>query len=300
MRRTLGTLLPAALALGVPLLSAPAAARAASPAETPEGLYDEGVSAYRIGDYETAVKKWERAYALSDNALLLYNISLAYKGRYTITKDLSDLRRARAVIDNFITVANANPDVDVDDAESKRAEIDKMIAAAEEAEAANQPQPPPPRIEPDEGEPKPISLGDDPGRKLRIAGIATMGAGGAIALTGGGLALYYAIRSQEFGDNLRRDNQVFMDSGCTAEDTSTECRQLGSDIEFWRESGRKANTNAVITGAVLGGLGVVTLVAGGLVFNEGNKRTKQWEKGLGRSQVWLLPAGPGLLLTGRF
>jgi tetratricopeptide (TPR) repeat protein len=95
----------------------PEARAAAAPAETPEGLYDEGRKAYRLGDYETAVQKWERAYALSDNALLLYNISLAYKGRYGITKDLADLRRARAVIDNFVTIAKSNDDVDVDDAE---------------------------------------------------------------------------------------------------------------------------------------------------------------------------------------
>jgi tetratricopeptide (TPR) repeat protein len=302
MRRTFGTLLPAVLAVAGVLLSAPGPAFAAivAPEETPEGLYDEGVSAYRIGDYEAAVEKWERAYALSDNALLLYNISLAYKGLYTITQDLSDLRRARAVIDNFITVANANPDVDVDDAVEKRDELDAMIAAAEEAEAADRPQPPAPRVVDKGGEPKPFTMGDDPGRKLRIAGIATMGGGGLLALTGGGLALFFAIKGREFRDNLARDNRSYEDSGCTLADTSAECRQLAANIDHWRTSGREANNLAVVTGAVLGGLGVAALIAGGLVYNEGNKRTKLWEKGVTSGRLRLLPARSGLVLTGRF
>ena len=153
MRRcSLTTLLPArALSLvlttsmlGSAVMVSPALAQAHSTEPTPEELYDEGRKAYRLGDFEAAVEKWEKAYDLSDNGLLLYNISLAYKGLYTITGDIADLRRARAILDNFIKVSKANPDIDPDDAPgradfrtrkeavepSTRSEVDDGLACA--------------------------------------------------------------------------------------------------------------------------------------------------------------------------
>ncbi len=110
---------------------------------------------------------------------------------------------------------------------------------------------------------------------------------------------YYTIKSKEFSQNLRRDNSLFEDD-CQnmGDDLSTDCAQLKSNISFWRSNGRKANTLAAVSAGVLGGVGVLGLVAGGLVFNEGNKRTKQRERGLARFQ--LAPTRNGLILSGRF
>jgi hypothetical protein len=197
----------------------------------------------------------------------------------------------------------------MDDAEERKAELEQMIKEAEEAEAAN--RPPPPQPDPkDDSSLKQVDLSTDPGRSLRIAGIATMGGGGAIAITGLGLTVFYALKGREFGENLRIDNNTFTND-CTDMPVmeNTPCGDLDARIDFWRVNGRKANNLAVVFGSVFGGLGAVALIAGGLVFNEGNKRTKQWEKATRYSLItppggsWklrLLPAPNGIVLTGRF
>ncbi|MEM6289633.1 MAG: hypothetical protein AAGA54_00150 [Myxococcota bacterium] len=275
----------------------PSVVQAAAPA-SPEELYDQGRKAYRLGDFQTAVDKWQQAYDATDNGLLLYNISLAYKGLYTITNDIGDLRRSRAILDNFIKVAKADPDIEEDDAAERLAELDKMIAEAEQAEKDNQP-PPPVVVAPEEDAPR-EKMEPDPGRKLRLIGIGTMVGGGAIALTGAALAAVYGIRGREFSSNLARDNDAFLASDCDDPEIaeSTGCMQLSNNIDTWRENGQQANVLTVALGAGLGGAGVVALVAGGLVFNEGNKRTKQWERGL--STLRVMPTPRGLTLSGRF
>ncbi len=278
---------------------APTVAAAHATEPSPEELYDEGRKAYRVGNFETAVTKWEQAYDLSDNGLLLYNISLAYKGLYTITSDIADLRRARAILDNFIKVAAANPDIDPDDAPERLAELDQMIAEAEKAAEEDKP-PPPVVVQPTEGDKLREKRGPDPGSKLRLAGMGTMIGGGAVALTGGALAAFYAIKGQEFSSNLRNslDQQKNSPEGCVGQETEGECGRIQGEIDTWRGNGNQANTLAVALGVGLGAAGVVALVAGGLVFNEGNKRTKQWERGLANIQV--LPTPRGVALSGRF
>jgi hypothetical protein len=206
------------------------------------------------------------------------------------------------VIENFITIANANPDVDVDDAVARRDELDEMIRQAEEAEAKD--EPPPPRVDPkdDDAAIKAVDLGADPGKKLRLAGIGTMAGGGAIAITGLGLTVFYALKGREFSEQLRIDNSTFQNSSCDPEliVPDSMCDQLAERIAYWRQSGRRANNLAVAFGAGLGGAGAVALIVGGLLFNEGNKRTKQWEKASRGASLRLLPAPRGIVLTGRF
>jgi len=307
MRRcSLTTLLPArALSLvlttsllGSAVMVSPALAQAHSTEPTPEELYDEGRKAYRLGDFVAAVEKWEKAYDLSDNGLLLYNISLAYKGLYTITEDIADLRRARAILDNFIKVAKANPDIDPDDAPERLAELDQMIADAEKAAEENKP-PPPVVVQPDQGDDLREKQGPDPGRTLRLAGMGTMIGGGALALTGVALAAGYAIKGQEFSSSLRNELEAQDREGCAGGETGeTTCGRIQSRIDHFRDDGNRANTLAVGLGLGLGGAGVVALVAGGLVYNEGNKRTKQWERGLASLRV--MPTRRGLIVSGRF
>lgn len=278
---------------------APALARVAVVAAegTPEELYDEGRKAYRLGDFATAVKKWEMAYDLSDNGLLLYNVSLAYKGLYTISNDLGDLRRARAILDNFIKVAKANPDIDPDDAPERLIELDAMIAEAEQAAEDNKP-PPPVVVQPAEGDELREKMGPDAGRKLRLAGMGTMVAGGAIALTGVAVAAVYAIKGEEFSSKLANSLGQQRDTCDDAGQPQARCDEIQAEIDTWRDNGNKANTVSVAIGVGLGGVGVVALVAGGLVFNEGNKRTKQWERGLAHLRV--SPTRRGFVLSGRF
>ncbi len=285
--------------VGGAAMISPRVARADAPEASPEELYDEGRKAYRLGDFQTAVEKWEEAYDLSDNGLLLYNISLAYKGLYTITNDIADLRRARAILDNFIKVAKANPDIDPDDAPDRLAELDQMIADAEKAAEENKP-PPPVVIQPKDGGGDDLreKMGPDPGRTLRLAGMGTMVGGGALTLTGVGLAAFFAIKGQEFSSKLRNSLDEQDREGCTSSSSDDNCVRIQGEIDTWRNNGNQANSLAVAVGVGLGGAGAVALVAGGLVYNEGNKRTKQWERGL--SNLRLMPTRNGFVLSGRF
>lgn len=289
-------------ALAVAGTTAPSVVYAQPAEEAPEELYDQGRKAYRVGDFQTALDKWERAYDLSDNGLLLYNISLAYRGLYTITKDIGDLRRARVVLDNFIKVAQSDPSIDEDDAPQKLAELDAQIVDAEEKatrdkQSAN---PPTPLVLPEarQSQQQP-SRGPDSGRTLRLTGIGMMVSGGAVALTGAGLALFYAIKGREFSDLLATNNNEFDQAGCDPRmPQGMNCLQLQENIDTYRANGRQANVLAAGLGATLGGVGVVAVVAGVLVYKEGNKRTKQWEQGLGSLKIG--PWGRGISVSGRF
>ncbi len=261
----------------------------------PEVLYAEGKKAYRLGKFDDAVTKWELAYDLSERSLLLYNISLAYKGRYGISGAVDDLRKARAVMNNFLVIAQADPDIDPDDAEERIAELDKMIADAE----ANKPPPvvddPKPPVE---DEPKPMAEGPDPGRTLRIAGAATLGTGGLMVVTGSVLGIFFGVRGQEFSDELRQ-LQAERDSFCSDPD-STECIQQDANIDTARNNGRTANLGLGLALGIGGGLGLVALGAGAILFVQGNRKTSDWRKTGFARRLRVTPTGRGLAVSGRF
>lgn len=276
-------------------------------ASSPEELYDTGRKAYRLGKFREAVDKWEEAYALSDQPLLLYNISLAYKGLFTITDDVADLRKAKAVLENFITLAEADPELDADDAPERLAELEAMIAEAGQGRS-----PPGVVVEP----PPPRPLTDDPGKRLRVAGAATMGGGGVFLILSGALAAFYGVKGTEYRDEVARLGAEepttcanMPPPGPGETDTrSTECRQLILDRETARDNGRSANVGLGLTLGIVGGIGVAALVAGAVLFVQGNRRSRAWENawrpsGLARARVRDLRISPtrgGLSISGRF
>lgn len=311
MRACLATLLASSLALPsiavsapLPLLAAPVAIAAdavgplvllvAPDAEkTPPELYEEGKKAYRLGKFAEAVQKWELAYDKSESPLLLYNISLAYKSLYDISGDVEDLRKARAVMSNFLVVAEAQ---EAEDAEERIAELDKMIADAK----ANAPKADPDPDEPKD-EPKPLTpTGPDPGRTLRIAGAGTMGGGGLLVVTGAVVGIFLGVKGQEFSDELRQ-LQSERDDICSGDEGSTACRQQDANIETARDNGRKANLGLGLSLGIGGGLGLVALTAGAILFVQGNRRTAEWKRpGVAKHQLRIAPTGRGLALSGRF
>lgn len=295
--------LPSAAAVAAPRpeLAAAAVLGVAAPDtdKPPEVLYEEGKKAYRLGNFDEAVQKWEEAYDKSESSLLLYNISLAYKGLYGISGDVEDLRKARAVMKNFLVIAEADPDVDPDDAEERIAELDGMITDAE----ANTPKPDPevdPKGDPPKDEPKAIiPEGPDPGRTLRIAGASAMGGGGLFIVTGAVLGIYFGVRGQEFSDELRQ-LQADRADVCDGNEGSTDCLQQDANIETARNNGRTANLGVGLTLGIGGGLGLVALTAGAILFVQGNRRTSEWKKTGFARQLRLVPTGRGLALHGRF
>jgi tetratricopeptide (TPR) repeat protein len=309
MRACLATLLASSLALpsvtvAAPLVgpahgaSAPLLVLAGPEADKPpEVLYEEGRKAYRLGRFAEAVQKWELAYDKSERPLLLYNISLAYKSLYGLSGDIEDLRKARAVMNNFLVIAQADADVDADDAEERIAELDRMIADAQ----ANVPKPEPDPDEPKD-EPKPITTptGPDPGRTLRIAGASTMGAGGLLVVTGSVVGIFLGVKGQEFSDELRQ-LQAERDDVCGGDEDSLDCRQQDANIQTARNNGRKANLGLGLSLGIGGGLGLVALTAGAILFVQGNRRTAEWKRtGFARHELRLVPTGRGLAISGRF
>jgi tetratricopeptide (TPR) repeat protein len=297
------------LALGAAVPDTAWAAMTLAAEPSPEELYEQGKKDYRLGKYKDAVQKWEEAYARSENALILYNISLAYEQLFGISGDVGDLRRSRAVLQNFINVTPED-----EDAPKRLAELDKRIAELEAKKG-----------DPKEGggvgdggpgpDKPPVPKGADPGKKLRIAGAATLGVGGALVLAGVGIGIGYSVKSGELKDDIRRlhanDADICGAFGAEANWPTREdavapgaseetiaCYNHGNELDTTRHNGRVANLAAALGFGLVGGIGVVAIIAGAVVFARGDRATKDWRRGLGRLEV--VPMGRGLALRGRF
>lgn len=274
--------------------------------EDPAQLYDQGRKSYRLGDFEDAVKKWERAYELSDRPLLLYNISLAYKGLYGITKDVADLRRARAVLDNFIKLAEADPELEVDDAHERLAEVDSMIADVERsstsATTSTDPTPVTTTTTPTtESPPGPAT--PDPGRTFRAAGIGLMAGGGVLLVAGVATGAYFSVKSQDFETELNRYYGEQTENQCdpSASVQSGTCSTILENIRRFRRNGQGANTGAIVSFAVMGGIGAASLATGAALFVIGKRRTAAWKQSpVSHHALRFHTFHRGIAISGRF
>jgi tetratricopeptide (TPR) repeat protein len=122
------------------------AATATSPAlplsNDPALEYRRGEQAYALGNYEQAVRHFEHSYELSNFAELLYNLGKAYAQWYDLKNDLSLLRKAKRLFQNYTKRLTENPEMD----QSQRAEAEAQITRLDEqiaAEEARQVVPPP-------------------------------------------------------------------------------------------------------------------------------------------------------------
>ncbi len=67
-------------ALVLLLLAAPAFAQPTDDAQAQAGaVYQQGVSAFKAGDFQTALERFERAYKLDPSPILLYNLARAHQ-----------------------------------------------------------------------------------------------------------------------------------------------------------------------------------------------------------------------------
>lgn len=274
--------------------AAPAEPGGETDADKARQLYRDGEKDYRRGRFKDALAKFEQSYDLSEQPLLLYNIALAHQKLYGVTGDIGDLRRSRAVLDNFMLFAEKDPSIDRTDATRLMAEVDAMIEKAE-AEADDPGDPdivvPPPDLPPE-------PTGSDPGRKSRIAGAVVMGTGGVLIVAGAVAGIFYGIKGSEFAAEVRQLDADQM-AACAEGTESRECRQNESDIDFARSNGRAANLGLGLSLGLGGGLGLVALATGAVLFVQGNRRTKEWRAGT-RPGVWLVPSPRGLAIRGRF
>ena len=133
-----------AAALGVAGWSSPVAASPwaiAAPAEASEGAevnpeaiqaFEEGSNAYALGNYEEAVGHFERAFELSHRSELLFNIGQAYSRWYEISEDPGHLKKARKLLQNYITFLDDAEDADPEarrQAEERLEHVEQELAA---------------------------------------------------------------------------------------------------------------------------------------------------------------------------
>ncbi len=120
--------------------------------------YRLGEQAYALGNYEQAVRHFERSYQLSNHADLLYNLGMAYAQWNGLDGDVGHLRKARRLFQNYTKRLAENPQMDQsqrEEAEAQVARLDEQISAYEARQAAApavkpdpEPQQPPPQDQP--------------------------------------------------------------------------------------------------------------------------------------------------------
>jgi len=124
--------------------------------------YRRGEQAYALGNYEQAVRHFERSYELSNFADLLYNLGMAYAQWHGLDGDVGHLRKAKRLFQNYTKRLAENPAMDQsqrDEAEAQITRIDEQITEHEKRASA-----PPPVVKVDP-QPSPQPLPDQPEKK---------------------------------------------------------------------------------------------------------------------------------------
>lgn len=106
--------------------------------------YRAGSDAYALSNYEEAVSHFERAYELSQEPALLFNLGQSYTRWYSISNDVEHLKKARRLYENYVLNVGATSLDEAGqadaraDAQRRIAEVDRMIAAHEGTDGTTQ------------------------------------------------------------------------------------------------------------------------------------------------------------------
>lgn len=101
--------------------------------------YRAGSDAYALGNYEEAVLHFERAYELSQEPALLFNLGQSYTRWYDISNDVEHLKKARRLYENYVlnvgaTQLDEQGQADARaDAQRRITEVDRLIAKHQDA-----------------------------------------------------------------------------------------------------------------------------------------------------------------------
>lgn len=95
--------------------------------------------AYALGNYEQAIGHFERAYQLSQEPALLFDLGQAYTRWYDLSNDVEHLKKARRMFENYVINLDVTEMTDEEkanartDAQRRIAEVDRRIADHREA-----------------------------------------------------------------------------------------------------------------------------------------------------------------------
>lgn len=232
--------------------------------------FERGHTFHENGQYDDAIREYEAAFALAELPDLLYNLGQVHRLRGDKAAALAHYQRYLELDPSGRGAAKAREfanelsiDLAQESALARSLAEDFWRGAAEGgARGMSLPAPPPVAVVPRRAPPEVIderpSETVDRGRTLRIAGLATGGAG--IAALGG--ATFFALRGRSLSS--QQDDAATYDPG------------LVSD-------GEAANRNAVICAAI----GGAALATGGVLYVLGVRRARE-------ARVVALPARGGV------
>lgn len=160
---------------------------------SPQDLYRQGVAAYQVRDYATALASFQRAYVLSGRPELLMNVAMTFQAA----------ERRREAIETFRQFLSMAPDA------PNRAEVSDRIATLErELAATRAPVESPPELPP---LPRPIAVVAPP-RAVAAPPVwpwITLGSGALLTAVG---ATLLAIPTDPGGDRYLAIEQDYLDA----------------------------------------------------------------------------------------
>ena len=294
-----------ALTLVAGTLVSEAQAHAAPADDTAEAksLYEEGRKAYRRGDMSTALQRFERAYDLTENPIILYNIGLTYSRLYETSNEVEHLRKAKVVLDNFSLELVRDPGLgEFPDLEELKTGIEAKIASQEDGgsapDGAPAPGPEPTTPEGPEAETGtlPAPPTQDTGRTLRLAGIGLLGGGGALGVGAAVGALVSQKRYFEEVDALDQAEADAEAAGCP-DASNSQCAEYDDLQQQLADRANAYRRNIGIFAGGLGGLAVASLATGGALLAIGIKRRNTPAKA---AQLRIVPGWGSVSLQGRW
>jgi tetratricopeptide (TPR) repeat protein len=95
--------------------------------EAAKAEYRKGSDAYALGNYEEAIEHFERAYQLSQEPALLFDIGQAYTRWYDLSNDVEQLKKARRMYENYVINLDAT-DLNEEERANARADAQRRIA----------------------------------------------------------------------------------------------------------------------------------------------------------------------------
>jgi tetratricopeptide (TPR) repeat protein len=307
-------LLVSAMALPMALPPRPALAFSA-PSEADidraKALYEEGRKAYRRGEVEVALERFNEAYDLTELPVILYNIGLTYTKIYQTSNDIEHLRRGQVVLENFKIQLAADPSLG--EFESLDEELERIAGLIEEAEGASSndagAQSNAGETGDGSGEADPdAGAGDDvegppagaqgflggAGRTLKLAGIGSLAGGGALAI--GGVVGALVMQGNYFDEVALLDlaEQDREDAGCPDAGPSV-CDEWDQLLQQRAARANAYRRNIGLLAGTLGGAGAAAIGAGVALIVVGGKKDR---KGVARFNV--SPTLGGIVVRGRF